>query len=244
MLLKSQNGWPASSDRSVANIQTFSVPLSQGTLKIPLRAEAAPRLIEMVKWWDANVEPVTLGSGLGTWGYAYRTIRGYTTTLSNHASGTAIDINAPLHPLGKEGTVRPDKVAAVRAKAAELGLRWGGDYRGRKDEMHFEVNFPPPPEVVAYSEKRSQGIAAAAPEVAELAIATAKGAARQVVGGGRKELKRKVQQNWWVVGIGLAVAAGAAWLFLASGKKKTPSLPAPPTSLAANPRRRRRKARR
>lgn len=237
MLLKSQNGWPASSDRSVTNIQTFEVPLSQGTLKIPLRAEAAPRLIEMIKWWDANIEPVTLGKNLGTWGFAYRTIRGYTTTLSNHASGTAIDINAPLHPLGASGTVRADKVAAMRAKAAELGLRWGGDYRGRKDEMHFEVMTPPPAEVVAYSEKRSQGIAAAAPEVVELAVATAKGAAREVVGGGRKELKRKVQQNWWIVGLGLLAVSGLAWFALRKPKSKSLTTVTP----SANPRRRRRR---
>jgi hypothetical protein len=145
MLSKSQNGWPAASDRSVINIQTFTVPVRNGTVKIPLRGEAAPRLIEMIKWWDANIEPVyTSGANAGTWGYAYRTIRGYTTTLSNHASGTAIDINAPLHPLGARNTIAADKVAPLRAKARELGLRWGGDYTGRADEMHFEVIVPPP----------------------------------------------------------------------------------------------------
>ena len=157
MLVKSQNGWPAASDRSVINIQTFTVPVRSGTVKIPLRAEAAPRLIEMIKWWDANVEPVaTSGPNAGTWGYAYRTIRGYTTTLSNHASGTAIDINAPAHPLGARNTIPADKVGPMRAKAAELGLRWGGDYRGRADEMHFEIITPPPAEAVAYSEQRSR----------------------------------------------------------------------------------------
>lgn len=240
MLLKSQNGWPASADRSVVNIQTFSVPLSAGTLKIPLRGEAAPRLIEMLKWWDANIEPVMVKPMEGTWGYAFRTIRGYTTTLSNHASGTAIDINAPKHGLGEVGTVRADKVAAMRAKAAELGLRWGGDYRGRKDEMHFEVIAPPPPEVVAYSEKRSQGIAAAVPQAAELVTAAAKGAAREVIGGGRKELKAKVQRNWWIVGLGLLAASGLAWFALRTPKAKTLTTVTP----SANPRRRRRKVRR
>jgi hypothetical protein len=27
----------------------------------------------------------------------------------------------------------------IQALAKKYGLRWGGDYRGRKDEMHFEV---------------------------------------------------------------------------------------------------------
>ena len=234
MLGKSQNGWPAASDRSVINIQTFTVPVRNGTVKIPLRAEAAPRLIEMIKWWDANVEPVaTSGPNAGTWGYAYRTIRGYTTTLSNHASGTAIDINAPAHPLGARNTIPADKVGPMRAKAAELGLRWGGDYKGRADEMHFEVIVSPSPEAVAYSEQRSKGIAAVAPEVAELAVATAKGAARQIVGGGRKELARKVRRNWWVAGLGVAGAAAALWWFVLRTPKKV--LPAP----KSNPRHRR-----
>jgi len=214
-MLKSQNGWPASSDRSVINIQTFSIPLSQGTVQIPLRAEAAPKLIEMIRWWDANIEPVyTSGPNAGTWGYAYRTIRGYTTTLSNHASGTAIDINAPLHALGAEGTVAADKIASLRAKAAALGLRWGGDYRGRKDEMHFEVITAPPAESVRYSEQRAAGLTAQAPEAAQYAVAVAKGAARKVVGGGRRELARKLRRNWWLAGISVAVLAVGTWLVL------------------------------
>ena len=222
-MLKSQNGWPAAADRTVVNVQTFTVPVSQGTVQIPLRAEVAPKLIEMIRWWDENIEPVaTSGPNAGTWGYAYRTIRGYTTTLSNHASGTAIDVNAPAHPLGAEGTIPAEKVAALRAKAASLGLRWGGDYRGRKDEMHFEVITPPPVESVRYSEQRAAGIAAQAPEAAQYAVAVAKGAARKAIGGGRRELMRKLRRNWWVAGISVAVLAAGTWVLLrprALGKK-------------------------
>jgi hypothetical protein len=27
----------------------------------------------------------------------------------------------------------------IQALAKKYGLTWGGDYRGRKDEMHFEI---------------------------------------------------------------------------------------------------------
>jgi hypothetical protein len=27
----------------------------------------------------------------------------------------------------------------IQALAKKYGLAWGGDYRGRKDEMHFEI---------------------------------------------------------------------------------------------------------
>jgi hypothetical protein len=62
--------------------------------------------------------------------------------LSNHSSGTAIDLNAKDHPLGKAGTFPLEKVAMIQALAKKYSLKWGGDYRGRKDEMHFEVAIP------------------------------------------------------------------------------------------------------
>ncbi|WP_181272843.1 peptidoglycan-binding protein [Brevibacterium oceani] len=78
----------------------------------------------------------------GNWGYAERTIRGNSTTLSNHASGTAIDLNAPRHPLGKVGTFSSAQKGRIKKILADCGgvVRWGGNYNGRKDEMHFEIN--------------------------------------------------------------------------------------------------------
>jgi hypothetical protein len=70
-------------------------------------------------------------------------VRGTTDKLSNHSSGTAIDLNAPKHPLGKIGTFPPEKVPMIRALSAKYGLKWGGDYVNRKDEMHWEVNLNP-----------------------------------------------------------------------------------------------------
>ena len=67
-------------------------------------------------------------------------VRGSTDRLSCHASGTAIDLNATQHPLGAIGTFPADKVPMIRALAKKYGLAWGGDYRNRKDEMHFEIN--------------------------------------------------------------------------------------------------------
>lgn len=141
----SQNGWPASPSASAIGITTVAIPLRLGTKTVQVASKAAEPLVEIIKWWDQNIEPVeTLG------GYNYREIRGYegTGTISNHGSGTAIDINAEKHPLGATGTVTTTQAAMITAKAATLGLRWGGDYRNRKDEMHFEVIFSPGTEIV------------------------------------------------------------------------------------------------
>jgi hypothetical protein len=86
------------------------------------------------------IEPIDEGK-LDDWGYAFRMVRGSTDNLSNHSSGTAIDLNATQHPLGKAGTFPAEKVPMIRALAKKYGLKWGGDYRNRKDEMHFEIEL-------------------------------------------------------------------------------------------------------
>ena len=145
----SQNGWPAHPDPEVVKLVRMTIPLRSGkSVTLPLRAEIAPALVEMIRWWDATVEPVNPGD---TGSYSYRPIRGY-SQISNHASGTAIDINGSQHKLGARGTVSPEIATAISAKAKSLGLRWGGNYRNRADEMHFEVNAPPPAAAVAASE--------------------------------------------------------------------------------------------
>jgi D-alanyl-D-alanine carboxypeptidase/Putative peptidoglycan binding domain len=74
------------------------------------------------------------------WGFNYRKNRN-ADNLSCHASGTAIDWNAPRHPNGRSGTFSDDQVREIRAILAEVEgvVRWGGDFSSTKDEMHFEI---------------------------------------------------------------------------------------------------------
>ena len=104
-------------------------------------AEAvAPLIAAFCKEFHELIEPIDDGA-LDDWGYAFRMIRGSTDKLSNHSSGTAIDLNATKHPLGKVGTFPSEKVPMIRALAKKYGLKWGGDYKGRIDEMHFEIEL-------------------------------------------------------------------------------------------------------
>lgn len=66
--------------------------------------------------------------------YNFRSVRG-ASHLSMHAYGAAIDFDAAHNPLGAENGRMPMEVVAI-FKAE--GWRWGGDYHGRKDPMHFE----------------------------------------------------------------------------------------------------------
>lgn len=89
--------------------------------------------------FDATVEPVDPDS---SWGWANRPVRGESDdVVSNHASGTAIDLNATEHPIGARDTFTDDEVEAIHAIMAEVApvVVWGGDYGGRSDEMHFEI---------------------------------------------------------------------------------------------------------
>src|SRR5580765_1009532 len=98
------------------------------------------------------------------WGWSYREIRGG-GALSNHASATAIDINAPRHPIGAVGTFSAAQRRTIHSIVAycEGVVRWGGDYSGRKDEMHFELNRGPGDPAVARIAHKVGGGAAPPP---------------------------------------------------------------------------------
>ena len=133
----SYNGWPASKDQAEIGIKAYKV---EGTsLKLRCAEMAAPLLINFAKEFNELIEPLE-GGALDDWGYCYRDVRGVPGKLSNHGSGTAIDLNASKHPLGKVGTFDAAKVPMIKALAKKYGLTWGGDW-ARKDEMHFEINL-------------------------------------------------------------------------------------------------------
>jgi hypothetical protein len=135
----SQNGWTASKVKQEIDIDSFLIPGTK--VKLTCNKAVAPLLVGFAAEFHELIEPIDEGS-LDDWGYCYREIRGSSTALSNHASGTAIDLNSTKHPLGKAGTFPLAKVAMIQALAKKYSLKWGGDYRGRKDEMHFEVAIP------------------------------------------------------------------------------------------------------
>lgn len=135
MALPVINGFLCSNDRTQIGVKTFTVP---GTsVRVALRSDVAPLLLEFMRWWHVTVEPIDKAP-IDDWGYAARSVRG-STSPSFHWAGIAVDINALRHALGRKGTVPVGLRGAITAKAASLGLRWGGDYSGRVDEMHSEV---------------------------------------------------------------------------------------------------------
>ena len=137
-MLTSYNGWPASKDQAEIGIKSYSVP---GTLiKLRCAEKVAPLLVGFAAEFHNLIEPLDVGS-LDDFAYCYRDVRGVPGKLSNHSSGTALDLNSSRHKLGQVGTFDPGKVPMLRALTKKYGLTWGGDYKGRKDEMHYEISI-------------------------------------------------------------------------------------------------------
>lgn len=139
-MLRSHNGWPASENRKAIGIKSYTVPGTK--VKLACAEAVAPLLINFAAYFNELVEKIDKGTS-DDWGYAFRTIRGSDVHLSNHSSGTAIDLNASKHPLGKRGTFTKAQEKTIRELCKHYGLRWGGDYEVRADEMHFEVILSP-----------------------------------------------------------------------------------------------------
>jgi hypothetical protein len=127
------------------NIVRLKLPQLVGVQGAPpdggarVHKKAADQVLALWKAWD----DAGLLSRVATWDGAFvpRFVRGSRKALSNHAFGTAFDINAATNPrgsrpplVGKKGSVR--ELVSV---ANELGFYWGGHFGTKPDGMHFEV---------------------------------------------------------------------------------------------------------
>lgn len=127
-------------------LHTWEIPPEGGTRLRLRNGSGGFLLVHLATRFDKRVEDIDrnyLNGQLDDWGYAFRPVRGY-ASLSRHAYGLAEDLNATEHPLGATHTFSQKEVAFIHhmLKMYEGCIRWGGDYRGRKDPMHFEINRP------------------------------------------------------------------------------------------------------
>ncbi|WIK82180.1 M15 family metallopeptidase [Micrococcus lylae] len=130
-----RRGWPVQS--TTANL----TPLSWITGQV-LDGDTHTILDELCRRFHAEVEPIIKGH---SWGWSYRPVRGYTNVWSEHAAGTAVDLNAPAHYMGLKGTFTEAQETAIRRILTDLGnvVVWGGVWTRRPDEMHFELKHDP-----------------------------------------------------------------------------------------------------
>ncbi len=124
------------------NIITAKVPQLvgiKGSPNVAFHKLAAPQLEKLWQdWEDADLMHLVI-----TWAGSYvpRFIRGSRTKLSNHAFGTAFDINVKWNGLGVQPALIGQKgsVRELVQIANANGFYWGGHFKNRPDGMHFEV---------------------------------------------------------------------------------------------------------
>lgn len=143
MALTSQNGYPVIAAADDARLHVWHAPARTGAFELRVHRGAPGFLLMLFALWYAEVIEPVAGKILDDWGWsAFRYVRGSVTFVSNHCSGTAIDLNATQHPLGQRGTFKPWQYVKIRARLALFAgcLRGGLDYVNRPDEMHTEIN--------------------------------------------------------------------------------------------------------
>ena len=141
-MMRSQNGYGVIQQADDTRLHRWIIPGC--TRQFTLRAGPTGFILaHFLTWFHDEIEALDEGT-YDDWGYAYRQVRD-AEDMSNHASGTAVDVNATLHPMGRSGTFNGPQVIAMRRRLrlVYLGtIRWGGMYEGRVDEMHFEIHKP------------------------------------------------------------------------------------------------------
>lgn len=140
---RSQNGWVARSDTKL--LTRCTAKLTGGTLLHFWAANADVGVIftDFIERFDQTIERVA-GPVLDDWSWADRPIRESTVT-SNHASATAIDLNALKHPRKAHNTYSPEdrKKLRILVDSYDGVLRHGEFYAGTIDGMHCEINAGP-----------------------------------------------------------------------------------------------------
>lgn len=139
-MAKSLNGWTVLLPTSRL-LATGTVP---GTnRRLTLRKACLPLFLALAYDYDAWVREIDIGT-VDEGGYAYRQSNG-SLGWSNHASGSAVDIN-----WSKEGAQRitnkvfwsdPQHQKAMETIKKCYQVGWGGDWHGSFwDPMHFEIS--------------------------------------------------------------------------------------------------------
>jgi hypothetical protein len=150
----SYNGWPANSSGSAIGIDTQfgkkvgAPPFGSGGYAGGMKSgDVSTLFVYLINRLHNEVEPMmnqSGGNGYGCWGYSYRANVNNPSQLSCHASGTAIDYNAPKHPNGTSTGPNGgggwtgsqyNKIRDILAGPLQGAIRW----LTSNDPMHFEI---------------------------------------------------------------------------------------------------------
>ena len=133
----SQNGWPVLAPQ---HTHLWVIPDTSRHLRLA-GGPAGFVLTHLALWFHEVIEQLDAGPW-DEWAYAVRPVTGSSSVMSNHSSGTAVDLNAATHPYGQRDTFGPQNRTRIRTRLERVydgAIRWGGDYKTTPDDMHFEI---------------------------------------------------------------------------------------------------------
>ena len=135
----SQNGWPVG---LFTDLDVHNYLIDGANQHFKMCAGAAPVLAAFLKEFNVLIQPINAaGTVFDDWGANQMEIIPGTQDYSNHASGTAVDVNATKH-VWKAATsgYTPMQETMIDGLTRKYGIRWGWRYiHGFKDPMHFEI---------------------------------------------------------------------------------------------------------
>lgn len=141
---RSQNGWPVltgATDGPHPRLRKAVVPGANRHLYLR-DGSVAFLILHFALWWHERISRLD-GGVWDEWGWADRNVRGSTNVISNHASGTAGDLDATQYPRGIAVALRfkPIQLVLIHRRLRLYGgaLTWGGDFRRTPDGMHVEI---------------------------------------------------------------------------------------------------------
>lgn len=139
MTLLAQNGWPVGK-RAALHVQNYEINgANQHFAMVPA---AAPVLGAFLAEFNKLVELINkTGTVFDDWGFNEMEKIPHSNDYSNHAAGTAVDVNATKHvwksPVSGYTSMQESLIDGLCKK---YGIRWGWRYKyGWKDPMHFEI---------------------------------------------------------------------------------------------------------
>ena len=122
------------------NIRRTVINVQGKVINVDFHVKAIEQLTGLFEAWEAAGLSDRVLSWGGSW--APRFIRGSRTVLSNHAFGTAFDINVQWNVLGAKPIPAGQRgsVCELVQIANEHGFWWGGHFNDRLDGQHFEIS--------------------------------------------------------------------------------------------------------
>lgn len=141
---RSLNGWPGIESSSAPDLATGAVPGTKQ--RVTMQRDVLPLFLAFLADWNRTVMPLDATGELGPDGWSYRPAR-TGDGLSNHASGTAVDIRYDVLRADRRRHMTAAQVDAVHRLLAKYVdgdgrrvLGWGGDWSDANvDEMHVEL---------------------------------------------------------------------------------------------------------